>query len=213
MSSTTSSTTSSGTSRQTSDDFLPTPPPEPNNAAPTTAAAKTAKPTTTPTGAIVPAPGTFVVEDDEKRLPVVYEGDTVIGPGLLRDAVYDSQMSWWRAAVRRVLVRNLAKESEWIGAMQVSLAAVVDVLAFGVCKPHVLTAIPSLRAIFASAPFRPCRCLSTLRVMSRASLLGSTMVLGADSNAHLRYILCLHVNAGHAYVFYDHAASVFLLRT
>ncbi|KAG9020885.1 hypothetical protein FS837_007782, partial [Tulasnella sp. UAMH 9824] len=118
MTSTTSSTTSSGTSHQTRDDFLPTPPPEPSNAAPTTAATKTAEPTTTSTGAIVPAPGTFVVEADEKRLPVVYEGDTVIGPGLLRDAVYDSQMSWWRAGVRRVLVRNLAKESEWIGAMQ-----------------------------------------------------------------------------------------------
>lgn len=120
-----SSTTFNGITQQRArDDFLPTPPPEPSNAGTTT----TAKPgsalakSITSTGVIVPPQGTYVVEADEKRLPpVVYEGDTVIGPGLLRDDVYDSQMSWWRAGVRRVLVRNLEKESEWIGAMQVSV--------------------------------------------------------------------------------------------
>ncbi|KAG8922208.1 hypothetical protein FRC01_014326, partial [Tulasnella sp. 417] len=86
MTSTTPSTTFNA--QQTRNDLLPTPPPESSNPAPTPSA-KTAKLTTTSSGAIVPPQGTFVIEDDEKRLPIVYEGDTVIGPGLLRDDVYD----------------------------------------------------------------------------------------------------------------------------
>lgn len=43
-----------------------------------------------------------------------------IAIGIQPDDVYDSQMSWWRAGVRRILVRNLQTESEWLAAMQVS---------------------------------------------------------------------------------------------
>ncbi|KAG9008124.1 hypothetical protein FRB94_013681 [Tulasnella sp. JGI-2019a] len=49
---------------------------------------------------------------------VVYERDNVLGPGLQANDVYDAQMGGWRAAIRRVLVKNLQKESEWLGAMQ-----------------------------------------------------------------------------------------------
>ncbi|KAG8937031.1 hypothetical protein FRC02_008138 [Tulasnella sp. 418] len=45
-----------------------------------------------------------------------YEG--VMGPGLMVDDVYTSQMAWWRAAIRRALVRNLLTESKWLAAMQ-----------------------------------------------------------------------------------------------
>jgi hypothetical protein len=41
-------------------------------------------------------------------------------PGVLPEDVYDTAMSWWRAGIRRFLVKNLKKESAWIGAMQVS---------------------------------------------------------------------------------------------
>jgi hypothetical protein len=40
-------------------------------------------------------------------------------PGTLPDSVYDVQMSWWRAAVRRMLVRSLKHESRVLGYIQV----------------------------------------------------------------------------------------------
>jgi hypothetical protein len=41
-------------------------------------------------------------------------------PGTLPDEYYDAVMAPWRAAIRRRLVKNLKKESEWIGSMQVA---------------------------------------------------------------------------------------------
>jgi hypothetical protein len=40
-------------------------------------------------------------------------------PGTLPDSVYDAQMSWWRAAVRRMLIRSLKHESRFLGYIQV----------------------------------------------------------------------------------------------
>jgi len=40
-------------------------------------------------------------------------------PGTLPDSVYDAQMSWWRAAVRRMLIRSLKHESRILGYIQV----------------------------------------------------------------------------------------------
>lgn len=41
-------------------------------------------------------------------------------PGVLPEDVYDSVLSWWRAGIRRQLVRNLKTESPWLAAMQAS---------------------------------------------------------------------------------------------
>ena len=43
-----------------------------------------------------------------------------VSPGVLPNDVYDSVLPWWRAGIRRFLVKNLKKESGWIAAMQVS---------------------------------------------------------------------------------------------
>lgn len=43
----------------------------------------------------------------------------MLGPGLRDDDVYDAQMSWWRAGLRRIMLKNLKTESDWIGALQV----------------------------------------------------------------------------------------------
>ena len=40
-------------------------------------------------------------------------------PGVLPDEVYDSALTWWRACIRRLLVRNLKIESRWLAVMQV----------------------------------------------------------------------------------------------
>jgi hypothetical protein len=45
--------------------------------------------------------------------------DLGIGPGTLPDEVYDMSMAWWRAGIRRALVRNLRSESRWLADMQV----------------------------------------------------------------------------------------------
>ncbi len=39
--------------------------------------------------------------------------------GTLPDEIYESTLSWWRAAVRRSLVGRLDAESHWIAALQV----------------------------------------------------------------------------------------------
>ncbi|KAG8851831.1 hypothetical protein FRB91_007354 [Serendipita sp. 411] len=54
-----------------------------------------------------------VVEDD-------LEGEELLdeSPGTLPDSVYDLQMSWWRAAVRRMLIKSLVHESRILGAIQ-----------------------------------------------------------------------------------------------
>jgi hypothetical protein len=41
-------------------------------------------------------------------------------PGVLSDDVYDAALSWWGAIIRRLLVRILRTQSDWIAAMQVS---------------------------------------------------------------------------------------------
>ncbi|KAG8870764.1 hypothetical protein FRB97_009378 [Tulasnella sp. 331] len=53
-----------------------------------------------------------------KQGNVVYERENVLGPGLQSAHIYDAHLGWWRAAIRRMLVKNLEKESNWIGAMQ-----------------------------------------------------------------------------------------------
>jgi len=45
--------------------------------------------------------------------------DFEVSPGVLPDEVYDSTMSWWRAGLRRSLVRSLRTESRWLAIMQV----------------------------------------------------------------------------------------------
>lgn len=40
-------------------------------------------------------------------------------PGTLPNAVYDAQMSWWRASFRRLLIRSLEHESRALGYIQV----------------------------------------------------------------------------------------------
>ena len=39
-------------------------------------------------------------------------------PGVLPDEVYDSVLTWWRACIRGLLVRNLSIESRWLAVMQ-----------------------------------------------------------------------------------------------
>lgn len=41
-------------------------------------------------------------------------------PGRLPDEVYEKTLEWWRAGVRRFLVKNLETESRWLARMQVS---------------------------------------------------------------------------------------------
>jgi hypothetical protein len=43
------------------------------------------------------------------------------GPGTAPEHVYEANMVWWRAGMRRYLVGNLPTESRWIAAMQVSI--------------------------------------------------------------------------------------------
>lgn len=40
-------------------------------------------------------------------------------PGVLPDNVYKRQMSWWRAAIRNILLKSLVHESRILGAIQV----------------------------------------------------------------------------------------------
>lgn len=40
-------------------------------------------------------------------------------PGTLPDSVYEAQMSWWRAATRRMLIKSLKYESRILGQIQV----------------------------------------------------------------------------------------------
>ncbi|KAG9054832.1 hypothetical protein FS842_004011 [Serendipita sp. 407] len=54
-----------------------------------------------------------VVEDDLENEELLDES-----PGTLPDSVYDLQMSWWRAAVRRMLMKSLVHESRILGAIQ-----------------------------------------------------------------------------------------------
>lgn len=51
---------------------------------------------------------------------------TIAAAGILPDYIYDQSLSWWRAAVRRILVANLEHESRWIAAMQVSSSHNLD---------------------------------------------------------------------------------------
>ncbi len=72
---------------------------------------------------VKPAPDHIVV--DEKSPPIVYERDNAVGPGLMREDLYESQMGSWRAGIRRILVRNLVKESEWLARMQARFLVVL----------------------------------------------------------------------------------------
>lgn len=60
--------------------------------------------------------------------------------GCLPEQVYDHALSPWRAAVRRVLVASLRKESELMGRIQVSAVAVVVVVLSFIYIWHVMTA-------------------------------------------------------------------------
>lgn len=56
-------------------------------------------------------------EEDDQLLGIHVHG---LGPGTAPEHVYEANMAWWRAGIRRFLVRNLHAESRWIAAMQVS---------------------------------------------------------------------------------------------
>ncbi len=43
-------------------------------------------------------------------------------PGTQPDDVYDGSMAWWRASIRKLLIRSLKVESRWIAAIQVSFS-------------------------------------------------------------------------------------------
>lgn len=60
--------------------------------------------------------------DQQAELNAVAQKDEILmdSPGTLPDSVYDTQMAWWRASVRRILVRSLKHESRILGAFQVS---------------------------------------------------------------------------------------------
>ncbi|KIJ29297.1 hypothetical protein M422DRAFT_188721 [Sphaerobolus stellatus SS14] len=67
-------------------------------------------------GSRTPSPPPFyrTLSESSRGYDEVYEPS----PGVLPDDVYDSTLSWWRAGLRRVLVRWLKTESKWLGAMQ-----------------------------------------------------------------------------------------------
>ena len=48
------------------------------------------------------------------------DGQVLVPPGLQPKDVYDSSLSWWRAAIRRRLVASVRWESGVIARMQVS---------------------------------------------------------------------------------------------
>jgi hypothetical protein len=39
--------------------------------------------------------------------------------GMLPAEIYDGTLNWWRSGIRRLLVKNLERESRWIGQLQV----------------------------------------------------------------------------------------------
>lgn len=60
--------------------------------------------------------------DEKSDTQSVQEGDIdeiFQGVGLLSEEVYSKTLNWWRAAVRRRIVQNVAWESKVLGRMQV----------------------------------------------------------------------------------------------
>lgn len=75
------------------------------------------------TRASTPDPEDYPYDNDEDYGPISEKSTEVlldVSPGVLHNDVYDSALPWWRAGIRRCLVKNLKKESAWIAAMQVS---------------------------------------------------------------------------------------------
>lgn len=70
------------------------------------------------------------INGDVKEITAEMSQET--SPGVLPEDVYDTALSWWRARIRRLLVRNLKRESAWLGAMQAS--CILIALSYGCLK-------------------------------------------------------------------------------
>lgn len=66
------------------------------------------------------SPNLETVGDNGDVKEITAEMNQGASPGVLPEDVYDTALSWWRAWIRRLLVRNLKRESAWLGAMQAS---------------------------------------------------------------------------------------------